>query len=134
MDVEAAAHGVRVDAELGGVRAHVVEGDLRRLLHHVAELAGERQPGLGLGGRRERRRLDEQHVAAVAGDGQAGGHAGQLGALGDVVDDLRAAEPVGQVLGGRATGSAWPEAILAAALRASRPSSRSSERTPASRV
>ena len=55
--------------------------------------------GLALGRRRERRRLDEQHVAAVAGDGEAGGHAGQLGALGHVVDDLGPPDPVGQVLG-----------------------------------
>ena len=66
VDVEPAAHGVGVDAELGGVRAHVVEGDLRRLLHDVAELAGEGQARLGVGRGRERRRLDEQHVAAVA--------------------------------------------------------------------
>ena len=51
---------VLVDAELGGVRAHVGERDPRRLLHHVAELAGEHEPCR----RPWRRRLDEEHVAA----------------------------------------------------------------------
>ena len=37
--------GSRVDAELVGVRLHVRQRDLRRLLHHVAELAGEGEAG-----------------------------------------------------------------------------------------
>ena len=35
----------RVHPERGGVRAHERQRDLRRLLHHVAELAGEHQAG-----------------------------------------------------------------------------------------
>ena len=97
--MEAAAHRLRIDAELAGVRAHVVEGDLCRLLHHVAELTGQRESRLGVGPGRERRRLDEQDVASGAGDGEAGGHAGQLGAIGDVVDELRPSEPLAQLAG-----------------------------------
>jgi len=69
----------------------------------------------------------------VPGDGQAGRHAGKLGALRHVIDDLAAAEPGAQVVAVKG-GSGSPEATFAAALRVSRPSSRSSERTPASRV
>ena len=113
VDVEPAAHGVRVDAELGGVRAHVVEGDLRRLLHDVAELAGEGQARLGVvAADGERGRLDEQHVAAVAGDGEAGGHAGQLGALGHVVDDLRPARASRAGARRRASAARAPAAIF----------------------
>ena len=65
-----AGPGRRVgDAELLGVRPDVGQRDLRRLLHHVAQLAGQRQA------RRlpsSAPRLDEQHVAAEAGDRQAG--------------------------------------------------------------
>src|SRR5919204_605052 len=42
--VELALEGVRVDAQLVGVGAHVGERDPRRLIHHVAELAGQDQP------------------------------------------------------------------------------------------
>ena len=97
--MEAPAHRIGVDAELGGVRAHVVEGDLRRLLHHVTELAGERQARLAVGRHRKRRGLDEQHVATVPGDRQPGGHARQLGAVGHVVDDLGPSEPLREVVG-----------------------------------
>ena len=45
------------------MRSHVGQRDLRRLLHHVAELAGEREARVALGGGR----LDEQHVAAEPG-------------------------------------------------------------------
>ena len=67
------------------MRPDVGEGDPRRLLHHVAELTGERQPaGLPV----HRRGLHEQHVAAGSGDGQAGGHAGDGGAGGRLLEDL----------------------------------------------
>src|SRR4051812_43407219 len=50
-------------AERVGVRPHPRNGRLRGLLHHLAELAGDRQlPLAGI-----RRRLDEQHVAADRG-------------------------------------------------------------------
>ena len=58
------------------------EGDLGRLLHDVAELAGHLEPGLAVHGRR----LDQQHIAAGTGHGQTGGHP-------------RHRHPVGQVLG-----------------------------------
>ena len=45
VDVVAAAGHVAVDAQLAGVGPHVGEGDGGRLLHHVAELPGEGQPG-----------------------------------------------------------------------------------------
>ncbi len=63
----------RRDAQLTGVRPDVGEGDLRGLLHHVAELAGHGQPALVAG---QQGRLDVEHVAAHPGHGQAGGDAG----------------------------------------------------------
>jgi len=39
---------VRVDAEALGARAGVAHRGLRRLLHHVPELAGERQSTFGI--------------------------------------------------------------------------------------
>ena len=65
MDV-VAAEEVRVDPQLVRVRAHVAEGGLRRLFHHVAELPGEgeRAPA------RHRRGLDKHHVAAHRRPGQ----------------------------------------------------------------
>ena len=44
MDVERPVEGVLVDPEPVGLRADGGERDLRRLLHHVAELAGEHEP------------------------------------------------------------------------------------------
>ena len=52
-----------LDAELVGVRAHVRQRDLGRLLHDVTELAGQGQAALAVASRRG---LDEQHVAADA--------------------------------------------------------------------
>ena len=52
-----------VDAERLRVRAHPRERRLRRLLHHVAELAGQREVALA----RVRGRLDEEDVAADRG-------------------------------------------------------------------
>ena len=54
----------------------VGEGDLRRLLHHVAELTGQGESWLAL----HRGGLDEQHVAAGPRDRQSGGHAGNRSA------------------------------------------------------
>ncbi len=87
--------------QLRAVRAQEAERDLRGLLHDVAELTGEGQsgrPGLRVG----QRGLDEEDVAARAGDGEAGGHARHggtafrrvLGGLGDVV---RPADETAQV-------------------------------------
>src|SRR5690606_9853372 len=77
----------RLDAEGVSVRTHVGEGDAGRLLHHVAELAGDSQvgrSGLVLVFGRQGRHLDEQHVASGSGDRQTGGHAGYRYPVGDV--------------------------------------------------
>ncbi len=62
------------------MRTQVGQGDPGRLLHHVAELAGQREPGLA-GLRVGQRRLHVEHVAPGPGDGQPGGHARHGGAL-----------------------------------------------------
>ena len=76
------------DAEALGARAHVAQRRLRRLLHHLAELAGERQALLAahLG------RLDEQDVAAHRRPRQPDGDAGFVGALGDLGEEAFRAE------------------------------------------
>ena len=55
----------RIDAQLVGVRLDVTQGDCGRLLHHVAELAGESQTRLPV----HDGRLYEQHVTAGPGLG-----------------------------------------------------------------
>ena len=74
--------------DLPPVAAHVGERRLRRLLHHVAELAGDRQ----LARARHRGRLDEEDVAAGRRPGEAGGDAGVLGAAPLLGEDAAAAE------------------------------------------
>ena len=76
--------------ELVRVAAHVGERDPRRLLHHVAQLAGEHEAVLAL----HLRRLDEQHVAADAGDREARGHARHRRAHRRLLEHLLAAERV----------------------------------------
>ena len=114
-----------------GVRLHVRQRDLRRLLHHVAELAGEVRPSPSIV-----RRLDEEHVAARTGDGQAGRHAGHAGALRDLGVELGAAQRAvaRRRRRSRPAASRRPPRSRAAVLRSSFPSSRSRLRTPASRV
>ncbi len=65
---------------------HVGQRDPRRLLHDVAQLAGQDQPA-----RRPvmARRLDEQDVAARAGHRQAGGDARDRRACRRLLEDLR---------------------------------------------
>ena len=46
--VDPAVQRLGVDAQLLGVRAHVGQRDLRRLLHHVAQLTGQLQTRLAL--------------------------------------------------------------------------------------
>ena len=84
-----------IDAQLGGVGADVGERDLRRLLHHVTQLAGEGELAVAgrVGG------LDEEDVAAGAGHGEPGGHAGHGGALGNLVVELRLAEQLTHLRG-----------------------------------
>ena len=66
VDVGAAVE-VAVQPQRRGARAHVADRRLRRLLHDVAELAGEHQLALA----RDDRDLGRQQIAAVHGDGQA---------------------------------------------------------------
>ena len=72
-----------------GVRAHPGERGLRRLLHHVAELAGDRQPPLA----RIRRRLEEEHVAADGREREAGRDARIRRALAHLAFEPPRAEP-----------------------------------------
>src|SRR5690606_16174415 len=84
----------RVQIQLCGVRAQVGERDLGRLLHHVTELTGERQPWLTI----HRGRLDEENVAAGAGDRETRGDAGHGGSLGGLADVPRPAKVADQVV------------------------------------
>ena len=68
-----------------GVALDVGEGDPGGLLHDVAQLPGEHQPALA----GHRRRFDEEDVSARAGDGEAGGHAGDAGARRDLLVEPR---------------------------------------------
>ena len=114
------------------VAAHVGERRLRRLLHHVAELAGDRQPARA----RHRGRLDEEDVAAGRRPGEAGRDAGVLGAAALLGEDAAAAEQL--------AGASWPRSLTLpltlpsatsrATLRQTVPIWRSRLRTPASRV
>ena len=74
---------IRGDAQALGARADVAERGLRRLLHDVAQLAGERQALLA----GHLRRLDEEDVAAVRRPGEAGRDAGLVAALGDLGEE-----------------------------------------------
>ena len=71
-----------------GVAAHVRERRLRRLLHHVAELAGDLDAAFA----RHARGLDEEDVAADRRPREAGGDAGNDGALGDFAEEPGLAE------------------------------------------
>ena len=136
--VDLAIQRRRVDAELLGVRADVGQRDLRGLLHHVAELTGQLQAGLTLVGPG----LDVEHIAAEAGDGKAGRHAGHRRALGrlrgeprtaEVADEIRLVDgQLGVVL--TFSCSSRARANLVVALRNALASSRSNCRTPGSRV
>ena len=88
------------DPELLPVRTHVGQGDLGRLLHHVAQLPGQREPGLAVAiALRHGGGLDEQDVAAGARDGEPGGHARHGCAVGRLEPELLPAE-VGSNVGG----------------------------------
>ena len=88
--VELAVQPLVGDLESVGVRAYPRERDLRRLLHHVAELARQHEALVAV----HSRRLDEEDVAAGAGDGEAGRDAGDGGALGGLLPEALAAERV----------------------------------------
>ena len=86
---------VRRHAELRGVRAHVGERGAGRLLHDVAELAGDLEAALA----RHARRLDEEDVAAHRRPREARGDSRRGGALGHLGEELRAAEEPREVAG-----------------------------------
>ena len=109
------------------------ERRLRRLLHHVAELAGEHQAPLA----RHARRLDEQDVAAGRRPGEAGGHAGLVACAPRPREKKRRRpeELATRSSRHRRRGSRLPLGDAArATLRQTRPISRSRLRRPASRV
>src|ERR1022692_2692304 len=92
MDMEFASLEVPlVDAQLLGMAADVGEGDLRRLLHHVAQLPGQDESALAgfhPGG------LDEQYVSACARHGQSRCDTRRRGPGCGLLEDLLAAESV----------------------------------------
>ena len=104
--------------------ADIGEGDPCRLLHHVAELSGEDQALVAI----HRGRLDEEHIAAGAGDREAGGDTGDRGALDRLLEEALPAECVADRARRRSSigRSASPAAIRVAVFRRSLPSSRSS--------
>ncbi len=79
------------DAEILDVRAHPRQTRARRLLHHVAELAGQDQGPLA----GHRGGLDEEDVAAGRRPGEAGGDARDLRPLGRLRVELLRPEDVG---------------------------------------
>src|SRR6266702_3266507 len=95
VQVDSASLDLLVDAQLVSVRADVGEGDAGRLLHDVAELAGQGQARVAA----HDAGLDEQHVAAGTGDRQAGGHARDGRALGRLEEEPLPAEVAANVRG-----------------------------------
>ena len=103
------------DAEAVGARADVAERRLRRLLHHVAELAGEREALLA----RHARRLDEEDVAAGRRPREPDGDARLVGALGDLGEEPLGPEELAHRLArARRRGSVRPSVIRARDLAA----------------
>ena len=87
---------LRREAEFGRVRANVADRRARRLLHDVAQLAGEDQVVMA---RRQQARLDEQDVAASLGPRDTGRDARPRHAERDFAMEPRRAEVVGQIGG-----------------------------------
>src|SRR4051794_12390562 len=85
----------QVGRDLVGVRLDPGQRGLGRLLHDVAQLAGEHE----LAVTRRRAGLDEQHVAADGRPRQAGGHARRRGAPACLVVEARAAQQLAHALG-----------------------------------
>ena len=92
MDVGGAVEVLR-DVVLVGLRADVAHRRLRRLLHDVAELAGQGQLALA----RHQRRLDGQDLAADFRPGQARGDADLVLLLGQRLAEARHAEVLGDL-------------------------------------
>ena len=110
--------------------AHAGEGGLRRLAHHVAELAGDRQ----LAGARHRGGLDEQDLAADRGPGEAGRDPGSLVRRCSAKKRRRPSSSRAASAETLTLPVALPSATSRAILRQTVPISRSRLRTPASRV
>ena len=84
----------RVDVELSGVSLDIREGDLRRLLHHVAELPGKSQAGFSIHGGG----LDKENITTGSGDRQSSGYTRNVGAIGRfVLPNLGLAEVIPDV-------------------------------------
>ena len=123
--------GLWIDMQFIGVTSHVRHGDLRGFLHDVTQLSRECQSFGTVG----HARFDEEDVTTGAGYRQAGRHAGHARAVGRFKVEVRTAEPLAHVAGPHVNGGrAFSAASFVAALRNSRPISRSRLRTPASRV
>ena len=91
----AAVEERRLDAEVDGARAHIGRRRRDRLLHHVAQIAGDRH--LALAGHHDA--FDRQQLAADLGPGEAGDDADLILELGLAVAELRHAEIIGDVVG-----------------------------------
>ena len=102
-----------VEPERHRLRLDQAQRGLRRLLHDIAELAGEDQ--LALAG--DSRRLDEQDVAAGRRPGEPGGDARHAGPQRDLTFEAPGAEDVRDVGGVDRTGVGSPSAIRTAARR-----------------
>ena len=123
---------LRRDAERVGVLADVRQRGARRLLHHRAELTGQRDLPAAAG---QQRGLDVEHVAAGLGPRDAGRDARPRRPELVLRADARRPEVVGDVAARpRAPCAIDPVATRAATLRAIVPICRSRLRTPASRV
>ena len=93
-EISLAAHElVRVHLRQLGMGLDILPGDLRGLLHDIAQVAGHRQDALALGDGT----LDEEDLAAELGPGEAGHHARGLVALLLVVEGRRQAQVLAQV-------------------------------------
>src|SRR6266436_3469309 len=97
VDVKRLLDRVGLDPQLSRVRPHIRERDLRRLLHLVAQLAGEEEAALALRGSGGRR-FDEQHVSANSGHGEACGHAWHRRPSGNLVVELGLAQELAHPL------------------------------------
>ena len=86
---------VFLDAELLRMRPRIAERRLCRLLHDVAELAGERQAAAAS----HRRRFDEEDVAADRRPRQTGRDADLIALEQFVLENFRPAEKLIQIVG-----------------------------------
>ena len=87
VDIQVAIEVMR-QAEGPGARAHITHGRLGRFLHHVTELACEREPALAM----HQSCLGGQYLAADFGPGQANGEADLVFLFGPELAELNDAE------------------------------------------